>query len=169
MTRLEDVFTWEHFPFTPFPGKVSNREHLPVFHPDRNGRQGSGCFCWFITFLLDHDYPRRKAIFILHVGPILRHICDHVMEFGHGVKLQLGLVWPFPVKRCRIWQGLPKPLLKWSRYEVVLTEEAICIQTSDQRLPSQVMLHRFFVVVHDVHRIGCDHGDGCEMYSWGVP
>ena len=138
MTRLEDVFTWEHFPFTPFPGKVSNREHLPVFHPDRNGRKGSGCFCWFITFLLDHDYPRRKAIFILHVRPILRHICDHVMEFGHGVKLQLGLVWPFPVKRCRIWQGLPKPLSHfWN--EVVLTEEAIYVfrlQTKDYLVKS---------------------------------
>lgn len=102
MTRLEDVFKWEHFPFTPFPGKVSNREHLPVFHPDLKGQRGQ-----------DHVYLRSTAIvFILHVGPILRHFCDHVMEFSQGVKLQLGTVWPFPVKRCRICQGLPKPLLK---------------------------------------------------------
>ena len=51
MTRLEDVFKWEHFPFTPFPGKVSNREHLPVFHPDLKGQRGQ-----------DHVYLRSTAI-----------------------------------------------------------------------------------------------------------
>jgi hypothetical protein len=162
MTRLEDVFKWEHFPFTPFPGKVSNREHLPVFHPDLKGQRGQ-----------DHVYLRSTAIvFILHVGPILRHFCDHVMEFSQGVKLQLGTVWPFPVKRCRICQGLPKPLLEWSSFDWRSMSQCVFrLQTKDYL----VMLYRFFVVasaccLYHFKRVGTSQMDVTMVMAplWNV-